>query len=183
MRTSDSDILFVPGLGGSGPDHWQTRWETKLSTARRIDQDDWEHPDPDTWPARIAEAVESATRPIVLVAHSLGVIALVKAAPRFPEGRVRGALLVAPADVEEAGLKPAMLAAFAPIPREPLAFPSLLVGSRTDPYCTYERAEDLAYAWGSVVVDAGEAGHLNPESGFGPWPEGLMRFAGFLQQL
>jgi predicted alpha/beta hydrolase family esterase len=42
MRTSDADLLIVPGLGGSGPDHWQTRWEQKLSTARRVEQSDWE---------------------------------------------------------------------------------------------------------------------------------------------
>ena len=183
MRTSDSDILFIPGLSGSGPDHWQTRWETKLSTARRVEQDDWEHPDAAAWPARIVEVVSATTRPVVVVAHSLGVIALVQAAPRLPEGLVRGAFLVGPADVEEPGLKPESLEAFAPIPRDPLPFPSVLVGSRTDPFCSYERAEDLAYAWGSVLVDAGEAGHINTESGFGPWPEGLMRFAGFLRQL
>jgi predicted alpha/beta hydrolase family esterase len=183
MRTSDADIVFVPGLGGSGPDHWQTRWEAKLSTARRVEQEDWERPDSVAWPARIAEAVAAAARPVILVAHSIGVIALVKAAPGMPTGIVRGAFLVAPADVDAPGIEPDILKSFAPIPRDPLPFPSLLVASRNDPYCTYERAEDLAYAWGSAIVDAGEAGHLNPQSGFGPWPEGLMRFAGFLRQL
>jgi predicted alpha/beta hydrolase family esterase len=183
MRTSDADILFVPGLGGSGPDHWQTRWEAKLSTARRVEQADWERPDSVTWPARIAEAPAAASRPVILVAHSIGVIALVQAAPQMPPGLVRGAFLVAPADAEAPDVQPDVLKSFAPIPRDPLPFPSLLVASRTDPYCTYERAEDLAYAWGSAIVDAGEAGHLNPQSGFGPWPEGLMRFAGFLRQL
>jgi predicted alpha/beta hydrolase family esterase len=183
MRSSDSDILFIPGLGGSGPEHWQTRWETKLSTARRVEQEDWDHPVPEPWTARIMEAIEAATRPVVLVAHSLGVIALAKAAPQLPPDRVRGAFLVAPADVEEAGLKPECLSAFAPVPEAPLPFPSLLVGSRTDPYCSYARAEDFAFAWGAALVDAGEAGHINPDSGFGPWPEGLMRFAGFMRQL
>ena len=183
MRSSDSDILFLPGFTGSGPDHWQTRWASKLSTATRIEQDDWDHPEPDLWTARVVEAIEAATRPVVIVAHSLGVVTLVHAAPRLPAGRVQGAFLVAPADVEEPGLKPEHLAAFAPIPHDPLPFPSILVASRTDPYCSYERAEELGYAWGSVVVDAGEAGHINVESGFGPWPEGLMRFAGFMRQL
>jgi predicted alpha/beta hydrolase family esterase len=183
MRTSDSDILFVPGYTGSGPDHWQSRWQAKLSTAGRVEQDDWDHPEPESWISRIVDAVSAATRPTVIVAHSLGVIALAKAAPRLPAGIVRGAFLVAPADVEERGLKPEHLAVFAPIPNEPLPFPSILVASRSDPYCSYERAEDIGYAWGSEVVDAGEAGHINVESGFGPWPEGLMRFAGFIRGL
>ena len=52
-----------------------------------------------------------------------------------------------------------------------------------DPHCAYEKAEDISYAWGAAIVDAGDAGHLNTESGHGPWPEGLMRFAGFLKHL
>jgi len=183
MRTSDADILIVPGYTGSGPDHWQSRWEAKLSTARRVEQDDWDRPDPIAWPARIAEAATAASRPVVIVAHSLGVVALVKAASAMPVGVVRGAFLVGPVDVEAPGVTPELLTSFAPVPRDPLPFPSLLVASRTDPYCSYERAEDFGYAWGSAVVDAGEAGHLNVDAGFGPWPEGLMRFAGFLRLL
>ena len=181
MRISDLDILIVPGLGGSGPDHWQTRWESKLSTARRVEQSDWNNPTLADWAGRLVESVQAASRPVVLVAHSLGVPMVAHAAPLL--GGVRGALLVAPADVEQPGMPGSIDPAFAPIPTAPLPFPSLLVASRNDPYCSYVRAEDLGYAWGSVVLDAGEAGHLNPESGFGPWPEGLMRFAGFLKQI
>lgn len=182
MRTSDTDILIVPGLGGSGPDHWQTRWEAKLSTARRVQQESWDEPDRDAWIERIADAVLRSTRPVLLVAHGLGVAAVVHAAPSFPAGRVRGAFLVALPDVERPD-NPTRLHAFSPLPRDPLPFPSLLVASRKDPYSSYERAEDFAFAWGSAVVDAGEAGHLDAESGFGPWPEGLMRLAGFLRRL
>jgi predicted alpha/beta hydrolase family esterase len=107
----------------------------------------------------------------------------VEAAPRFPEGVVRGALLVAFPDIEAGADLPESVRAFAPVPRDPLPFPSLLVASRTDPHCRYERAEDYAYAWGSALVDAGEAGHINVASGHGPWPEGLMRLAGFLAPL
>ena len=45
MRSSDCDNLIIPGLGGSGPVHWQTRWQEKLSTARRVEQADWDRPD------------------------------------------------------------------------------------------------------------------------------------------
>lgn len=182
MRTSEADILIVPGLGGSGPGHWQSRWQQKLSTARRVEQEDWFEPEPESWCERIAEAVRESTRPVLLVAHSLGVVLCAQAAPAFPADRVRGAFLVAMPDVERPDM-PARLHAFSPVPRDPLPFPSLLVASRNDPYGSYERAEDFSYAWGSALVDAGESGHLNPESGFGPWPEGLMRLAGFLKRL
>jgi Serine hydrolase len=57
------------GLGGSGPDHWQTRWEQKLSTARRVHQRDWDKPQRDEWVGAIATAIQTATRPVILVAH------------------------------------------------------------------------------------------------------------------
>ncbi len=182
MRTSDADILFVPGLGGAGPGHWQSRWQTKLSTARRVEQESFDEPDRDAWRARIVDAVIESRRPVLIVAHGLGAVAVAHAAPAFPAEVVRGAFLVAPPDVERPDM-PAALHAFAPIPREPLPFPSLLVASRNDPYASYERAEDVSYSWGAALVDAGEAGHLDQEGGFGPWPEGLMRLAGFLRRL
>jgi predicted alpha/beta hydrolase family esterase len=59
----------------------------------------------------------------------------------------------------------------------------VLVLSRTDPYCPYEQGLDMAHDWGMSPTDAGESGHINSLSGHGPWPEGLMRFAGFLKGL
>lgn len=183
MKTSDCDILILPGLHGSDEEHWQTRWAGRLRTARVVEQESWSEPDPESWRTRIVEAVEAATRPVILIAHSLGVVAAVEAAARFPAGVVRGAVLVAFPDIESDDTLPPSVRAFAPVPRDPLPFPSLLVASRTDPHCSYERAEDFANAWGSAIVDAGEAGHINVASGHGPWPEGLMRLAGFLKGL
>jgi predicted alpha/beta hydrolase family esterase len=182
MRSSDVDILMVPGWSGSGPDHWQTRWQAKLSTARRVEQDDWERPERETWAEAIARAVGEATRPVVLVAHSCGVSAVVHAASRFDPARIAGAFLVAPPSEEMTAREPA-IASFAPYPMAPLPFPSLVIASRNDPYCSFADAEALAGAWGALVSDAGEAGHINTASGHGPWPEGLMRFAGFLKEI
>ncbi|WP_230530769.1 RBBP9/YdeN family alpha/beta hydrolase [Microvirga roseola] len=183
MKTSDCDILIVPGYENSGPDHWQSRWERQLSSAWRVEQENWDAPDKDAWVERIAQDVKRARKPIVLVGHSLGVLAIAHAAPRLEPGKVQGAFLVGLPDAERPEFVPAIDRAFAPIPRDPLPFPSVLVASRTDPFCDYGKAEDIAYAWGSAFVDAGDAGHLNTASGYGPWPEGLMRFAGFLKRL
>ena len=184
MRSADCDILMVPGLGGSGPEHWQTRWEGRLSTATRVEQAEWDRPERAAWIAAIAASVEAATRPVVLVAHSLGVAACALAAPTLPPGRVRGAFLVALPDVDDPTIPEARIVrGFGPLPNDPLPFPSLLVASRDDPFCSYERADALAHAWRAALVDAGASGHINTENGYGPWPEGLMRFAGFLKQL
>ncbi|MGP9822693.1 RBBP9/YdeN family alpha/beta hydrolase [Salinarimonas sp. NSM] len=181
MRTEDCDILIVPGLDGSGPDHWQARWAAKLRTARIVEQDDWSAPDLACWPARLAEAVAQATRPVVLVAHSFGTH-VVAAAAGDVVGRVAGAYLVAPPDLEDESRMPEGLRAMS-VPAHPLPFASVLIASRTDPYCSFPRAEAIAAAWGAELTDAGESGHINSESGHGPWPEGLMRFAGFLKRL
>lgn len=183
MRIVDCDILIVPGLGGSEEAHWQSRWAGRMATARVVEQDDWHAPEPAAWRARVVEAVTAASRPVILIGHSLGVVACVAAAAEFPHGRVRGALFVALPDVEETPNLPGIVRAFAPLPRAPLPFPSLLVASRTDPYCDFARAETFASAWGATLVDAGESGHLNVASGHGPWPEGLMRLAGFMKDL
>lgn len=182
MRTTDLDILIVPGLGGSGPDHWQSRWEQKLSTARRVRQADWERPILAEWTGRIVEAVAMAQKPVVLVGHSLGVAAIVHAAPHFA-GRVRGAFLVAPPSEAALARIAAVDSAFATFPRDPLPFPSVVIGSSDDPYADLSEVEDYAAAWGAEFANAGEAGHLDTASGHGPWPEGLMRFAGFLRRL
>ncbi len=186
MRISDADILFVPGLGGSGPEHWQTRWESKLSTARRIEQADWHRPSLEAWMRGIAEEVarsESAGRPVVLIAHSLGGLATVHTAPLLPSGCVAGAYLIAPPSDAIVAAQPEIDKAFLPVPMAPLPFASVLVASRTDPYAALAESEARAAAWGSTFVDAGDAGHINAESGHGPWPEGLMRLATFLKTL
>ncbi|MEQ1713333.1 MAG: alpha/beta hydrolase [Hyphomicrobium sp.] len=191
MRTSDVDILIIPGWSSSGPDHWQSRWERSLTTARRVEQDDWFKPSRDKWVASIAAAVVNAARPPVLVAHSLGCAAVVHVAHKLPRGLVAGAFLVAPADVDLAASWPVTAGyvfdrdhgGFAPLPRAALPFPSALVASQDDPYCSFERARELAYDWGAALVDGGQSGHINVSSGHGPWPEGLLRFGSFLKSL
>ena len=182
MRISDTDILILPGAGNSGPDHWQSRWQAKLSTARRVEQDDWERPTRDAWVDRLAETAQASTRPAIIIAHSLGVPTTILAADRL-KAHVVGAMLVAPPDTDRPDLVPGHALDFSPIPMVPLPFPSLLVASRNDPYCEASRARSLAEAWGSEFVDAGEAGHIDIESGHGPWPEGLLRLASFLTKL
>jgi predicted alpha/beta hydrolase family esterase len=187
MRASEADILVIPGLGGSGPDHWQSRWDTRLPTARRVVQTDWENPGLDAWRDRIVEEVERAARPVILVAHSLGVLAAAHAAPFLAKvessGKIKGGFLVAPPSAKVLAGLDALDPAFLTVPGEPLPFPSLVIASRDDPYSTFADSEDLARTLGAELIDAGFSGHINSESGHGPWPEGLMRFAGFLKAL
>lgn len=182
MKVSEAEILIVPGYTNSGPDHWQSRWEKRMSTARRIEQAEWSKPVREDWVARIIEEVNAASKPVVLVAHSLGVPTVLHAVPYIGH-RVAGGFFVAPPDVANETIRPKHLMTFGPYPMERLPFPSITVASRNDPFGTYEHAEEITKAWGSMLMDAGESGHLNAESGHGPWPEGGMVFAQFLAQL
>lgn len=182
MKVKDAAILFVPGYKNSGPEHWQSRWQERLSTARRVEQAEWTKPVREDWTARMADAVNETERPVVIVAHSLGVPTVIHALENFRKP-VKGAFLVAPPDVANEAVRPRHLMTFGPYPRDPLPFPSVVIASRNDPFCAFDVAEDIAAAWGSLFIDAGEAGHLDADSGYGPWPEGSMAFASFLARL
>ncbi|MFI9321855.1 RBBP9/YdeN family alpha/beta hydrolase [Kitasatospora aureofaciens] len=168
--------LVVPGYQNSGPAHWQTRWEAAEPEAfRRVEQADWDHPEQQDWVARVDAAVAAAAveGPVVLVAHSLGCITAarwVAGASSERTAAVRGALLVAPADVDTAEV-PELLG-FRPVALERFPFPTVVVSSTDDPWVTPARAREFAAAWGARHVEAGAYGHLNSESGLGDWPEG-----------
>jgi predicted alpha/beta hydrolase family esterase len=167
-------VLTIPGLGGSGPTHWQTLWErTRLDTVR-AELGMWDRPHRNSWVTKLDEAIRQAQAPVVLVAHSLGCLAVAWWATLSPQPYgwpVAGALLVAPADVDRADVQDE-LRGFAPSPRTILPFPSIVVASSDDPWITPGAAHSLASAWGSHFVDVGRHGHLNAASGIGIWPDG-----------
>jgi predicted alpha/beta hydrolase family esterase len=192
MRSGDVDILIIPGWGNSGEDHWQSRWERNLRTARRVEQESWDLPERDAWTSRIRAAVATAQRPAVLVGHSLGVAAIVHAARVLPDGLVAGAFLVGPSDLdamaswpvpEGRGAWPPAVAGFAPMPMTRLPFTTRVIASSNDPFCTIERAQAFAAAWGGDLSIITNAGHINTDSGHGPWPDGLLTFGMFLKKL
>ncbi|MCC5976834.1 MAG: serine hydrolase family protein [Salinarimonas sp.] len=183
MKTSQADILILPGLKGPDGDLWLTRWERKLATARIVAQEDWHAPRADDWAARIGDAVAQAKRPVILVAHGIGCHAVAHAVGKEADlRRVAGAYLVAPPDPEAGNALPAHRD-FGPPARVTLPFPAVVIGAGNDPHCPPGRARAFAQAWGAQFVDAGESGAIDSAAGFGPWPEGLMRFAGFLKTL
>jgi prephenate dehydrogenase len=172
-REVAATVLVVPGWQNSGPQHWQTLWEQQNPIFLRVQQRDWDTPHREWWLERITEEVRQAPAPIVFAAHSLGCVALAHWAQQAGAelGKIKGALLVAPADIERKDT-PVQLTDFRPLPRKLLPFPSIVVASNNDPYLAGERAREIARSWGSRFVDIGPAGHINGDSGLGDWPEG-----------
>ena len=166
-----ANILILPGWQDSGAQHWQSLWAAEHGY-QRVEQHDWLRPLRGDWIARLEDVVLQCDEPAVLVAHSLGCLLVAAWASHSRNThRARAALLVAPADAEREEMRP-VLTSWAPIPLQKLPFPSVLVASSNDPYCTLVRAHQFARAWGSDVIEAGALGHLNADSGLGLWPQG-----------
>lgn len=188
MRSQAIRYLILPGWQGSPDDHWQSHWERTLPNAQRVEQADWDQPDRAAWVAALERAIDAERTPVILVAHSLGCVTVAHwAAQADPDvlRRVRGALLVAPADVERPGC-PEALTGFAPIPRTALPFPTLLVGSDNDQAASPQRALQLARDWGAEPAILAGAGHINVKSGHQRWEQGfayLYRLQGRIEQL
>ncbi|MGE8407456.1 MAG: alpha/beta hydrolase [Pseudomonas sp.] len=175
MRNESIRYLIVPGWQGSPDDHWQSHWHQSLPNSARVEQADWLTPRREDWVAALEQAIAVDESPVILIAHSLGCITVAhwaaQASPALLR-RVRGALLVAPADVERPACAPA-LRNFAPIPQDLLPFPSQVVTSDNDPAVSAPRAMSLARAWGAEAGILGGAGHINVKSGHRRWEQGF----------
>jgi uncharacterized protein len=176
-----SPILIVPGFQGSGPAHWQTWLQAQIPESTRIAGINWDQPVLATWAERVRDELARATRPVQIIAHSFGCLATVVAVADRPE-QVADLILVAPADPDRfdfTGLKPADLpfGSFSlaeALPRRTLHVSGTVVASRNDPWLAFAKAASLANDWGFDVHDAGAAGHINADSGYGPWPDLLV---------
>ncbi|MDY0960501.1 MULTISPECIES: RBBP9/YdeN family alpha/beta hydrolase [Massilia] len=176
------DVLILPGLWNSGPRHWQSLWHERNPHWRRAAHRDWTNPHCDEWVAELDAAIADCQGAPILVAHSLGCMLVAHWALSGSPLKVAGAFLVAPSDVEAASY-PADLNCWAPIPLQQLPFPSVVVGSANDPFASPARTGAFAGAWGSRLVEIGDAGHLNSDSGHGDWPEGLRLLEQFCDEV
>lgn len=167
-------VLVLPGHGNSGPQHWQTLWELRHSDWQRVNLNNWDSPVCEEWVRALEVAVEACPSPPLLVAHSLACLLVAHWAHRSAIVP-KGAFLVAVPDPQSASFPPTAHG-FVPVPMVSFAFRSLVVASANDPFGSPAHAKHCAMAWGSTFVDIGQAGHINPESGYGEWKEGYALF-------
>jgi predicted alpha/beta hydrolase family esterase len=167
---NEISIVIVPPWENAGEDHWMTLWQGRDPRLQRVEQKDWNDPSLAEWSNTLVDFVNEQDRPVILVAHSLGAATVVHSAKRIAS-KVVAAMLVAPPDVEQPST-PVEIKEFAPLPLERLPFPSVLIASEDDVYCSLERSKLFAESWGSDFVNIGEAGHINPKAGFGEWEQG-----------
>ncbi|MEJ3404685.1 alpha/beta fold hydrolase [Rathayibacter sp. YIM 133350] len=171
-------LVMVPGIGGSGTEHWQSVWERGDATAIRIAPAGWDAPDLEDWLRAIDTAVARSVEPTVLVAHSLGTLAATEWLRRG--GRAAGAFLVAAPDDHAPAFPAREASTFVGLTRERLRVPALLVASSDDPYASVEASSSLASQWGATLIVAGPIGHINSASGLGGWRPGRDMLTAFV---
>lgn len=168
-----STIYTIPGLYGSGPNHWQTHWE-KLYGFTRIQQEEWNDPDYSKWDRNLFETISSSSeQSVVLVAHSLGCHLVAKSYLRLKQW-IKGVFFVAPPDLDADILKKNLSGFKA----APVVFecPSWLVYSENDPYASVQFSESMGYSHGMKCINIGMKGHINSDSNIGNWDEGFKIF-------
>lgn len=164
--------FIIPGYQGSGENHWQSHFEKSDKNFVRVHQKDWEHPNIYEWADNVEKAISSYNpSEVVLVGHSMGCPTIAAWAAKYNR-KIKGALLVAPADLESRE----ELMEFVGLEQYPikrLNFKSIVVASTNDPWASFEKTRFFANHWGSELINIGNAGHINDQSGLGSWKEGL----------
>jgi uncharacterized protein len=181
-NTTDHQVLIVPGYRGSGEAHWQTWLESSLPNASRVQRIDWGQPVLSVWAGEVRRQIQQARKPIWILAHSFGCLATAVAVSDRPQ-KVLGVVLVAPADPRRFHLlgcygdQPAninhsndLIPVTRVLPLRPLDVEGVVISSENDPWLSSEAAVELASSWGLKLHSVGRAGHINVESGYGPWP-------------
>lgn len=175
MTESNVTVVIVPGLRDHVAEHWQTFLAEKLDSTVTVPPLEHDKLSRSARVAALDEVVNSVDGPVVLVAHSAGVITTVHWAQEATR-RISGALLATPADLENPlpqgypTTDELENGGWNPIPRRRLPFPSIVAASTNDPLADPRRVADMAQDWGSRLVSVGAVGHLNPAAGYGPWP-------------
>ncbi len=168
-------VVIVPGLRDHVPNHWQTVLAEQLPGSVTVPRMATNEFSCRAWVAEIDRTLAAVHGPVILVAHSGGVMMVVHWAEKHRRP-IHGALLAAPADLEVPlpegypTLEALREGGWLPIPRSRLPFPSIVAASTNDPLARYDRVAQYAADWGSRIADVGAVGHLNPAAGFGEWP-------------
>lgn len=164
-------IVLVPGLRNSDDYHWQSFWARRFAGWRRISQRNWVQPDIENWVSAIRRELAVCPHPVILIGHSFGALASRLVVQNNPEN-IAGIVMVAPAE-------PSYFQLEEKITTTKSKTPGIVFGSHNDPLMPFGRAIYWASHWQYDIIDLGDAGHINSESGYGEWEYGLERIFEF----
>lgn len=176
-RVEPPTVVIVPGLRDHVADHWQTLLAERMGDTRTVPPVEHDKLNCAVRVAALEQVLAGISGPVILVAHSAGVVITVQWAQRHTRA-IEGALLATPPDFDSPlpegypTLEDVRHNGWTPTPCAPLPFPSIAVASTNDPLARFERVAEMAGHWGSRFVNAGAVGHLNPAAGYGRWSQG-----------
>jgi predicted alpha/beta hydrolase family esterase len=173
-------IIYLAGINNSGPGHWQYSWFERLGGVW-VNHREWDQPTGEEWIADLTEALAENPGPKILLGHSLGSLLVSQWAAIHRDPGIQGAFLVAHPDPRSRAF-PKEAKGFRAPGAVRFTYPTAIVASRNDPYAPFDYAERLAGLWGSRMIDAGEKGHINLQSGLGDWEDGLRIFQSFYEE-
>lgn len=169
-------VLIIPGLRDHVADHWQTLLQAKLENVRSVPPLETDKLNCEKRVEAIQAQLEQIEGPVILVAHSAGVLMTVHWAAKHQHD-IQGALLVTPPDLTKnwpanyPSADTLRNEGWDPLPNQALPFPSIIVASTNDHLASLGAVEEMAKRWGSQLLNLGAVGHMNPAAGFGPWPQ------------
>ncbi|MNB92072.1 Alpha/beta hydrolase family protein [compost metagenome] len=169
-------ILIVPGLREHVAEHWQTLLAARLSNVRSVAPLETDKLDCMARVRAIQHELEQIDGPVILVAHSAGVLMVAHWAAHYSRP-IKGALLAAPPDLDAVwpsnypSSETLRSQGWNPLPQGPLPFRSIVAGSTNDHLATLPAVTRMAEGWGAELLNLGDVGHLNPAAGFGHWQQ------------
>jgi predicted alpha/beta hydrolase family esterase len=164
-------LIYVAGIGNSGRDHWQRKWHQRTAGGIWVEHESWDRPTREEWVRDIARAVDRSNGDVVIVAHSLGCLAVLEWAGQLGSPKLAAAFLVSVPD--PAGPEfPAEAQGFSDYRPTRLGVPTVVVSSSNDPYGSSAFHASVSRAAGALLVEVGERGHINAASQLGDWDEG-----------
>ncbi|NOR57029.1 MAG: serine hydrolase family protein [Sulfurimonas sp.] len=165
-------VLLVHGWGGSDYPHWQSWLASEVAKdygcVSFLKLSDFEFPNKNTWKQELLKEIENFN-PTVVICHSLANTLWFHLCNEEKMSDVEKLFLVAPpslnSQIDE-------IENFFPIkaPKNLHAKEVLLVCSTNDPYMKLEEAKELQKELNVDMEILEDAGHINADSGFGPWP-------------
>jgi uncharacterized protein len=169
-------ILIVPGLREHVAEHWQTLLAARLSNVRSVAPLETDKLDCMARVRAIQHELEQIDGPVILVAHSAGVLMVAHWAAHYSRP-IKGALLAAPPDLDAVwpsnypSSETLRSQGWNPLPQGPLPFRSIVAGSTNDHLASLPAVTRMAEGWGAELLNLGDVGHLNPAAGFGHWQQ------------
>jgi uncharacterized protein len=170
-------LIALHGLGGPGPEHWYSWLAAELRAADRTVHlpvlPDADEPMLDAWLWSVRGLIQTLPDTgFDVVAHSLGALLWLHHAASRPQDLPRPARVALAGIPDNEHIEP-------PTFRDPpldaaavraAAEGTVLIGGDDDPVCPAGVAAvyGLPLKIATTVVPGG--GHLNPASGYGPWP-------------